>query len=60
MKKDFEIHDGINVDDDFIKIYKDHHNLMDYLPVSSRSGENVNEVVNKLIGKIRKKSLFIS
>ncbi|MFX0056862.1 MAG: Rab family GTPase [Candidatus Hodarchaeota archaeon] len=50
--------DEITVDDNFALSFKDQFNLFDYLRVSSKSGENVQNAFNMITKKILERQTF--
>ena len=45
--------DSILVDDEYALLFKDKYDLFDYIKISSKTGENVNEAFNRIIDKIK-------
>ncbi|MGQ4875731.1 MAG: Rab family GTPase [Promethearchaeia archaeon] len=50
--------DEIMVDDDYALQYKEHFNLFDYMKVSSKTGEGVQEAFEKLTRKILERQAY--
>jgi small GTP-binding protein len=54
----FDLSDDVCVDDDYVKEHQDYFNLFDYMPVSSKSGLNVEQAFEKVTRKILEHILY--
>lgn len=48
-----DLADDIIVDDEYALSFKDYFNLFEYIKISSKTGENINEAFNRIIDKIK-------
>jgi hypothetical protein len=50
--------DEIQVDDDYARSFLEQYNLIDFLKISSKTGENVNDAFNILTQKILERQTY--
>lgn len=50
--------DEIQVDDDYAETFLNEYNLIDFLKISSKTGENVSQAFNKLTNKILERQTY--
>jgi len=53
-----DLADEIQVDDDYAESFLNEYNLIDFLKISSKTGENVSQAFNKLTNKILERQTY--